>query len=119
MEDVAETNGEVSPAETDEEAIVSEDEPADDETAADDVESDDAEVADEVVGSSNQYRRQKRGGKGVKDIKTTKRNGDAVKILAVTDQDEVLMVTATGKIQRIRAGDINEIGRNTQGVRVI
>ena len=29
------------------------------------------------------------------------------------------MVTATGKIQRIRAGDINEIGRNTQGVRVI
>jgi DNA gyrase subunit A len=31
----------------------------------------------------------------------------------------VLMVTAVGKIQRIRAGDINEIGRNTQGVRVI
>ena len=29
------------------------------------------------------------------------------------------MVTSVGKIQRIRAGDINEIGRNTQGVRVI
>jgi DNA gyrase subunit A len=84
-----------------------------------DAESDDAASGDEVVGSSNQYRRQKRGGKGVKDIKATKRNGPAVKILAVTNQDEVLMVTASGKIQRIRAGDVNEIGRNTQGVRVI
>ena len=84
-----------------------------------DTESDDAASGDEVVGSSNQYRRQKRGGKGVKDIKATKRNGPAVKILAVTNQDEVLMVTASGKIQRIRAGDVNEIGRNTQGVRVI
>lgn len=108
-------------AEIDEEATGSEEESAEEETTADDADAEDTETdaADEVVGSSNQYRRQKRGGKGVKDIKTTKRNGDAVKILAVTDQDEVLMVTATGKIQRIRAGDINEIGRNTQGVRVI
>ena len=103
----------------DEEAVVPEDESVDDEAAADEPESEEAEGDDEVVGSSNQYRRQKRGGKGVKDIKVTKRNGNAVKILAVMDQDEVLMVTATGKIQRIRAGDINEIGRNTQGVRVI
>lgn len=93
-----------------------EEEVVEEETTSDEADGDDS---DEAVGSANQYRRQKRGGKGVKDIKTTKRNGNAVKILAVADQDEVLMVTATGKIQRIRAGDINEIGRNTQGVRVI
>ena len=120
-DEAAETGAEIAPVEgaVDDEAVVPEDDAADDDTTADEVESEDAEGSDEVVGSSNQYRRQKRGGKGVKDIKTTKRNGNAVKILAVTDQDEVLMVTASGKIQRIRAGDINEIGRNTQGVRVI
>ena len=65
------------------------------------------------------YRRQRRGGKGLKDIKATARNGQVVKILAVTDKDDVLMVTSVGKIQRVRAGDISEIGRNTQGVRII
>lgn len=65
------------------------------------------------------YRRQRRGGKGLKDIKATARNGQVVKVLAVTDKDDVLMVTSVGKIQRVRAGDISEIGRNTQGVRII
>jgi DNA gyrase subunit A len=74
---------------------------------------------EESVSSSMQYRRQRRGGKGLRDIKTTARNGKAVKILSVSNDDEVLMVTAQGKIQRIRVADISEIGRNTQGVRVI
>jgi DNA gyrase subunit A len=119
VEDVAEADPENPTAEVvaEEEVAVPEDEAPDDDSATDEAE--EAESGDEVVGSSSQYRRQKRGGKGVKDIKVTKRNGNAVKILAVTDQDEVLMVTASGKIQRIRAGDINEIGRNTQGVRII
>ncbi|MCA9070138.1 MAG: DNA gyrase subunit A, partial [Planctomycetaceae bacterium] len=53
------------------------------------------------------------------DIKTTKRNGKVIDILAVQDDDEVLMVTGLGKIQRVRAADIREVGRNTQGVRII
>jgi DNA gyrase subunit A len=65
------------------------------------------------------YRRQKRGGKGLRDIKTTARNGKVVDVVAVLDSDDVLMVTAGGKIQRVRAGDISQVGRNTQGVRVI
>lgn len=65
------------------------------------------------------YRRQNRGGKGLRDIKTTKRNGKVIDILAVADEDEVLMVTSLGKIQRVRASDISQVGRNTQGVRVI
>jgi DNA gyrase subunit A len=65
------------------------------------------------------YRRQNRGGKGLRDIKTTQRNGKVIDILAVADDDEVLMVTGGGKIQRLRASDISQVGRNTQGVRII
>ena len=39
--------------------------------------------------------------------------------MAVSDDDDVLMVTAQGKTQRIRAADVSSIGRNTQGVRII
>jgi DNA gyrase subunit A len=66
-----------------------------------------------------QYRRQRRGGKGLRDIRTTSRNGRVIDVLDVSDDDEVLMVTALGKIQRIRASDISRVGRNTQGVRII
>ncbi len=69
--------------------------------------------------SNMRYRRQRRGGKGLRDIKTSERNGPVIGILAVHDGDEVLMVTTSGKIQRIRAGDISVIGRNTQGVRIM
>jgi DNA gyrase subunit A len=65
------------------------------------------------------YRRQRRGGKGLRDIRTTPRNGPVIDILAVSEDDEVLMVTAGGKIQRIRAREISLIGRNTQGVRIM
>jgi DNA gyrase subunit A len=77
------------------------------------------ESNEDATRSNMQYRRQGRGGKGVRDIKTTKRNGKAVDIVSVTDADHVLMVTAAGKIQRIRAADVSVIGRNTQGVRII
>src|SRR5262249_13153551 len=69
--------------------------------------------------SGMRYRRQKRGGKGLRDIKTTARNGRVVGILALHDGDDVLMVSTSGKIQRIRAADIRPIGRNTQGVRIM
>lgn len=69
--------------------------------------------------SSMRYRRQKRGGKGVRDIKTSSRNGQVIGVLAVQDGDDILMMSSSGKIQRIRATDINVIGRNTQGVRVM
>ena len=53
------------------------------------------------------------------DIKTTRRNGPVIGIVPVTDDDELLMMTARGKIQRIAANEINIIGRNTQGVRIM
>ncbi len=80
----------------------------------------DAEVSEEESSSSSaRYRTQKRGGKGLRDIRTSKRNGKVISIARVTDDDEIFMMTAKGKIQRIKAADINVIGRNTQGVRIM
>jgi DNA gyrase subunit A len=73
----------------------------------------------EDLNSANRYRTQRRGGKGVIDIKTTKRNGLVVGIVPVSDLDELMMMTVRGKIQRVEAKDISVIGRNTQGVRIM
>jgi len=69
--------------------------------------------------SGMRYRTQHRGGKGIRDIKTTARNGQVVAIVSVKDEDQVLMMTARGKIQRVNVREIKSIGRNTQGVRIM
>ncbi len=69
--------------------------------------------------SGFRYRTQHRGGKGLRDIKTTDRNGPVIGITRVDDTDELLMMTAHGKIQRVKASDFSSIGRNTQGVRIM
>lgn len=74
---------------------------------------------EEAISSSSRYRTQKRGGKGLRDIRTSERNGQVIGIARVNDEDEVFMMTAKGKIQRVSAGDISVIGRNTQGVRIM
>ena len=74
---------------------------------------------DESSGSQVRYRTQHRGGKGVRDIKTTARNGEVVAVVSVRDEDEVLMMTSRGKIQRVAVREIKPIGRNTQGVRIM
>jgi DNA gyrase subunit A len=53
------------------------------------------------------------------DIKTEPRNGPVIGVASVRDDDELLMITARGKIQRIRASDVRVVGRNTQGVRIM
>lgn len=79
----------------------------------------DDENGDDPVNSNRAYRVQRRGGGGVRDIKASKRNGSVIGVLRVNDDDEVMMITARGKIQRIAVGDISVVGRNTQGVRVM
>ena len=74
---------------------------------------------EESVSSQFSYRTQRRGGKGIRDIKTSPRNGLVIGVTAVRDSDEVLMITARGKIQRIAAREIRVSGRNTQGVRIM
>jgi DNA gyrase subunit A len=65
------------------------------------------------------YPVQGRGGKGVISIKTTKRGGKAVGLMQVRDEDELVMITSSGKIIRTIAKDISLHGRNTQGVRLM
>ncbi len=67
----------------------------------------------------SEYRVQNRGGLGIITIKTTDRNGNVVASRLVNDEDELLMITNTGKIIRTRASDISILGRNTQGVRLM
>lgn len=74
---------------------------------------------EEGSSSSFRYRTQNRGGKGLRDIKTTERNGPVIGIVSVKNDDELMMMTARGKIQRVKVSDFNPIGRNTQGVRII
>ncbi len=74
---------------------------------------------DDEASSSFRYRTQNRGGKGLRDIKTTDRNGAVIGIVPVGDDDELIMMSGRGKLQRIRVADIGVVGRNTQGVRIM
>jgi len=65
------------------------------------------------------YRPQSRGGVGLKNIKTTTRNGKVVALKAVQNRDDLMMITANGMIIRTGLDQIRSIGRNTQGVRLI
>jgi len=65
------------------------------------------------------YRPQSRGGVGLKNIKTTARNGKVVALKAVQNKDDLVMITANGMIIRTGLDQIRSIGRNTQGVRLI
>jgi DNA gyrase subunit A len=71
------------------------------------------------VGSQFYYRTQRRGGKGIRDIKTDARNGPVVGVAVVHEDDEILMMTAKGKTQRLRVSEIRLVGRNTKGVRLM
>ena len=84
-------------------------------TEPSDLETDDSDE----VNSARSYRVQRRGGGGVRDIKASKRNGTVIGILRVDDDDEMMMMTARGKLQRIAVDGISVVGRNTQGVRIM
>ena len=65
------------------------------------------------------YRPQHRGGIGLINIKTSERNGNVVAIKTVKDDDDIMIITAKGIIIRTGLNELREIGRNTQGVRLI
>ncbi len=94
-------------------------EPSDLEAEAAGTDAEDENGSNGHPSSTMRYRLQRRGGKGIRDIKTTPRNGPVVGIASVAEEDEVLMITARGKIQRIHVSEISVIGRNTQGVRLM
>jgi DNA gyrase subunit A len=69
--------------------------------------------------SSMRYRKQRRGGKGVRDIRTTERNGPVVGIVSVHDDEDIMLITTQGMVNRTHVHEIRVVGRNTQGVRIM
>ena len=68
---------------------------------------------------ASDYPLKNRGTQGVITIKTNDRNGKVVGVLTVVDSEDLMLVTDTGRVIRIRVRDIPTRGRNTQGVRLI
>jgi len=69
--------------------------------------------------SVDEYRLQRRGGKGIIAIKASDRNGKIIGAMQVVEDDEVMLIASSGKIIRINMQNVRVIGRNTQGVRLI
>src|SRR5205807_3402445 len=65
------------------------------------------------------YRKQKRGGKGIITMKTGEKTGKVVGALTVRDTDELMLITTKGQMVRTRVKEIRETGRNTMGVKLM
>ena len=66
--------------------------------------------------SAYEYRVTNRGGQGIINIETSRRNGPVVAAFAVADDDQLMLVTDRGQVIRIPVDGIRIAGRNTQGV---
>lgn len=64
----------------------------------------------------DEYRVQRRGGKGVKTYNITEKTGKIVGGRTVSDDDEVMIINSQGIIIRLKVKGISQMGRNTQGV---
>lgn len=62
---------------------------------------------------------QHRGGKGVKCYKVTDKTGYVIGVKAVTDENEIMMITTEGIIIQIRMEEVSQLGRITSGVKLI
>ncbi|MGD8697802.1 MAG: DNA gyrase subunit A [Gemmatimonadales bacterium] len=67
----------------------------------------------------SEYRLQRRGGKGVINVRLSPKTGSVVSIKEVSDDDELVLITRKGIVNRQRVAEIRETGRNAQGVRLI
>ncbi|MFC7175619.1 DNA gyrase subunit A [Halosegnis marinus] len=67
----------------------------------------------------SEYRQQSRYGKGLIDIKTNERNGEAISLSAVTADDGLVLMSESGQIMRTTVDEVSRQGRNTMGVRMM
>jgi DNA gyrase subunit A len=67
----------------------------------------------------SEWRVQGRGGLGIIGMDTSDRNGELVRLCLVRADDQLMCITDAGVVIRTRCSEIREVGRNTQGVRVI
>ena len=66
-----------------------------------------------------EYRLQQRGGKGVINLRVTAKTGRVVSIKAVSDSEQLMVMTRNGVVNRQPVSQIRVIGRATQGVRLV
>ncbi len=66
-----------------------------------------------------EFRQTNRGGVGVRSIITSERNGNVVGAVSVTDQDGLVMMSASGQTVRINMRNLRVMGRATQGVKLV
>lgn len=67
----------------------------------------------------DEYRITNRGGKGVKTINVTEKTGNLVGILDVSEKEDLMITCVSGITIRMSIAQISELGRNTQGVKLI
>ena len=65
------------------------------------------------------YRIQSRGGKGLINMKVTPKTGRVVGSMLLSDNDELIIFSSANKIIRISAADMRQVGRSTQGVKIV
>ncbi|GAB2717255.1 DNA gyrase subunit A [Paenibacillus thermoaerophilus] len=65
------------------------------------------------------YRLQTRGGKGIKTLNITAKNGPVVGLKVVQEEQDLMIITASGTVIRMALAGVNSMGRNTQGVKLI
>ncbi|MBU5211478.1 DNA gyrase subunit A [Heyndrickxia oleronia] len=68
---------------------------------------------------ASEYRIQSRGGKGLKTCNITEKNGGLIAVKTVTGEEDLMLITAGGVLIRMAVSDISQLGRNTQGVKLI
>ncbi|WP_353662042.1 DNA gyrase subunit A [Hydrogenimonas sp. SS33] len=79
-------------------------------------------VAEKGIGKrteAGEYRLQSRGGKGVVAMKLTPRTGDAVGVVIVEENKDLMVLTQSGKMIRVDMHSIRKAGRNTSGVMIV
>jgi DNA gyrase subunit A len=67
----------------------------------------------------DEYRVQKRGGKGIITVNRTEKTGDVVSLMEVLAEDEIMIITKSGMIIRSPVSQVRVAGRNTQGVKLV
>jgi DNA gyrase subunit A len=65
------------------------------------------------------FRKTKRGAKGVIAMQLSERNGKLISANQVAEENQVILISNKGTLVRTKVSEISVIGRNTQGVRVI
>ena len=68
-----------------------------------------------------EYKLQVRGGKGLLTYDKSKfrKTGEIIGAMVVDEEDEIFLINSQGIIIRIRAGEVSELGRATQGVKIM